>query len=473
MQSFEYAAPDTLEEALALLRAHGAEAKVLAGGQSLVPLLNYRLARPRLVVDITGLPLAHVRAEDGWLRVGGLARHHELEELTEIARPCPLLPEVARLIGNVRVRSLGTVGGSLAHADPAAELPLAMVALDARLTLASASGRRVVAARDFFTGYLSTVLGADELLTEIAVPVTRGMGWAVEEFARCAGDFAVVAVAAGVSLDRRGRVDDARVAFAGVADRPVRATAAEEALRGQEPSADRLARAAEIARDGLDPQSDAFVSGAYRRLLAGVLARRALRRAGRSAGGPDSGGATPPAGRSPAPSPLGGAPRGASRPPPIMINGRAREVDVRPGETLLEMLRNTLGIFDVKEGCGEGVCGACTGLLDGRPVSSCLVLAAAVRGRAIRTVRGLERDGALHPLQEAFVRHGAVQCGFCTPGMLLTVVAFLERHPRASRDEVRGALAGNLCRCTGYVKILDAVEAYAHDWSLRQSLQSE
>ena len=156
-----------------------------------------------------------------------------------------------------------------------------------------------------------------------------------------------------------------------------------------------------------------------------------------------------------------------------MINGRAREVDVRPGETLLEMLRDTLGIFDVKEGCDEGVCGACTVLLDGRPVSSCLVLAAAVRGRAIRTVRGLEREGGLHPLQEAFVRHGAVQCGFCTPGMLLTALAFLERHPRASRDEVREALAGNLCRCTGYVKILDAVEAYAHDWSLRQSLQSE
>jgi len=460
MHPFEYAAPDTLEEALALLRAHGAEAKVLAGGQSLVPLLNYRLARPRLVVDITGLPLAHVRAEDGWLRVGGLARHHELEELAEIARACPLLPEVARLIGNVRVRSLGTVGGSLAHADPAAELPLAMVALDARLTLASASGRRPVAARDFFTGYLSTVLGADELLTEIAVPVTRGMGWAVEEFARRAGDFAVVAVAAGVSLDRRGRVDDARVAFAGVADRPVRATAAEEALRGQEPSADRLARVAEIARDGLDPQSDAFVSGAYRRLLACVLTRRALGRAVSSSAAPSSEETTVRAAALPPQSSWGRFRRGPSRPPPMMINGRAREVDVRPGETLLEMLRDTLGIFDVKEGCGEGVCGACTVLLDGRPVSSCLVLAAAVRGRAIRTVRGLEREGGLHPLQEAFVRHGAVQCGFCTPGMLLTALAFLERHPRASRDEVRGALAGNLCRCTGYAKILDAVQAY-------------
>src|SRR3989454_10125871 len=323
MQSFEYAAPDTLEEGLALLRAHGAEAKVLAGGQSLVPLLNYRLARPRLVVDITGLPLAHVRAEDGWLRVGALARHHELGELTEIARACPLLPEVARLIGNVRVRSLGTVGGSLAHADPAAELPLAMVALDARLTLASASGRRMVAARDFFTGYLSTVLGAVDLLTEIAVPVTRGMGWAVEEFARRAGDFAVVAVAAGVSLDRRGRVDDARLALGGVADRPVRATAAENVLRGQEPGAERLAHAHEDVRTRLDPQSGAFASGAYRRLLAGVLTRRALTRAVTSAGG-SARLPKPSPGRAPADS---GSPRASDAPrlppPPPALEARS------------------------------------------------------------------------------------------------------------------------------------------------------
>ena len=147
----------------------------------------------------------------------------------------------------------------------------------------------------------------------------------------------------------------------------------------------------------------------------------------------------------------------------FIVNGRAREADVQPGQTLLEALRDTLGIFDVKAGCGEGVCGACTVLLDGRPVSSCLVLAPAVRGRAITTVRGLEREGGLHPLQEAFVRHGAVQCGFCTPGILLTAVAFLERHPRPERAAIRAALEGNLCRCTGYTKIVDAIEAYARE----------
>lgn len=145
----------------------------------------------------------------------------------------------------------------------------------------------------------------------------------------------------------------------------------------------------------------------------------------------------------------------------LTINGRPRELEVAPNQTLLQVLRDTLGIFDAKEGCGEGVCGACTVLLDGRPVSSCLVLAPTARGRAIVTVRGLRDDGELHPLQEAFVRHGAVQCGFCTPGMVLTALAFLERTPRADRQAIRRGLAGNLCRCTGYAKILDAVEAYA------------
>jgi carbon-monoxide dehydrogenase small subunit len=145
----------------------------------------------------------------------------------------------------------------------------------------------------------------------------------------------------------------------------------------------------------------------------------------------------------------------------LTINGRPREVEVEPHRTLLLTLRETLGIFDVKDGCGEGVCGACTVLLDGRPVSSCLVLTPTAAPAAITTVRGLEDGGELHPLQQAFLRHGAVQCGFCTPGMLLTGFAYLERHPRADREALRHAIEGNLCRCTGYAKILDALEDYA------------
>lgn len=142
------------------------------------------------------------------------------------------------------------------------------------------------------------------------------------------------------------------------------------------------------------------------------------------------------------------------------LNGRTREVEVPASQTLLQTLRDTLGNFDAKEGCDEGVCGACTVLLDGRPVSSCLVLTPTARARAVVTLRGLGGHGDLHPLQQAFLDHGAVQCGFCTPGMLLTALAFLERRPQPDREEIREALAGNLCRCTGYAKILDAVEAY-------------
>jgi carbon-monoxide dehydrogenase medium subunit len=252
---------------------------VLAGGQSLVPILNYRLARPRVVVDINGLPLDGARPENGRLRLGALTRHATLEESADVARACPLLREAVALVGNVRVRTLGTLGGSLAHADPAAELPMAMLALDARLTLAGPARRRTLTAREFFIGHLTTALAVDELLVDIDVPAMPEWGWAVEEVARRAGDFAIVAVAALVKLDRRGRVEDARLAFAGVGPTALRAAAAEDALRGHEPTSEMLARAADRAREAIAPDSDAFVSAAYRRLLAHVLTRRALARA--------------------------------------------------------------------------------------------------------------------------------------------------------------------------------------------------
>jgi carbon-monoxide dehydrogenase medium subunit len=281
--SFAYEAPTTVADAVDLLRRHGADAKVLAGGQSLVPLLNYGLADPLVVVDINDLPLARITADNGRLKLGALVRHHQLEESDEIARRCPVLRDAAALIGNVRVRALGTVGGSLAHADPAAELAMVTLALDARLTLVSAAGSRSVDARAFFVGPLTTAMRPDELLAEIDVAAATATGWAIEEIARRAGDFAIVAVTALVSLDRHGRVAHARLAFGGVAATAVRTTAAEDALTGQEPTAERLAQVAILAREALNPQSDAFVSGAYRRHVAGVLARRALTRATRRA----------------------------------------------------------------------------------------------------------------------------------------------------------------------------------------------
>src|SRR2546430_12417283 len=184
MYPFEYVAPATLDEALGLLRQHGDDAKVLAGGQSLIPILHYRLARPRVVIDITRLPLGDIAVENGRLNIGALVRYHRLEESDVIARRCPVLGEAARLIGNVRVRTLGTVGGSLVHADPAAELPAVMTALDARLAVASASGRRTLAAREFFTGPLTTALAPGEIVTGVEIAAMAAHGWAVEEISR-------------------------------------------------------------------------------------------------------------------------------------------------------------------------------------------------------------------------------------------------------------------------------------------------
>lgn len=279
MDEIEYAAPGSLDEALALLARRRGEARVLAGGQSLVPIMNLGLLSSRLIVDINDLPLTSLTVGRDRLSLGSLTRHCSLEESPVVAGACALLTEAVRLVGNVRVRSLGTLGGSLAHADPAAELPLAAVTLDAVLTLRSVRGERRVGAGEFFTGYLSTALEPDELLTAVDVPTTAGHGVALEEVARRAGDFALVAVAAVVRVDGRGRVASVRLGAGGVGAVPVRARDAEDALVGHEPTADRLRQVAGLLADGLEPTGDPFASAAYRRHLARVLGRRALARA--------------------------------------------------------------------------------------------------------------------------------------------------------------------------------------------------
>ncbi|MBI2203324.1 MAG: xanthine dehydrogenase family protein subunit M [Candidatus Rokubacteria bacterium] len=278
MIPFEYHAPATVGDAVAMLAARDG-AKLLAGGQSLVPALTYRLARPGVLVDINALPLADVVRTNGHVRLGALVRHHVLEESPDVRRWCPLLAEAVAYVGNARVRTLGTLGGSLAHADPAAELPVAMVALDARFAAVGAAGSREIPAGEFFRAPLTTALAADEILTAVDVPVTRGAGTAFVELARRPGDFPLVSVAAVVAVDRAGRVADARVVFGGLAGAPQRSAPAEDALRGHEPTPERIAAAAHAARRALRPETDVFASGAYRAHLAEVLARRALRTA--------------------------------------------------------------------------------------------------------------------------------------------------------------------------------------------------
>ena len=279
---FAYAAPDTLEEAVGLLTEHAeAEPRVLAGGQSLIPLMNFRLAKPGYLVDLRNVAgLSGIRRDGDVLVIGAMTRMAEVERSPEVAVAAPLVTEAVGLVAHAPVRNSGTVGDNLAHADPAAELPAVALALDADLVTAGPGGTRVIPAAEFFTGPYSTALAADEILTEIRLPVWPG-GHAFTEFSRVHANFAVVAVAALVELDGDGdgdgdRIRHAALALAGVAPTPVRATAAERALAGAPADVATIRAAAAAAATSLSPAGDLHASPETRRGLARTYLRRGI-----------------------------------------------------------------------------------------------------------------------------------------------------------------------------------------------------
>ena len=274
----EYEAPATIAEAVDLLAEHQDEASVLAGGQSLIPLLALRLARPAVLIDINRVgELSGVSVTDGRVAIGAMTREYAAEESETVAGSVPLLAAALPLVGHEAIRSRGTIGGSMAHADPAAELPAVAVALDAELVARSARGERTIPAADFFQGFLTTALAPDELLVEVRLPLQKG-GSSLKEVTRRHGDFALAGAAAAVTVEG-GRIWDARVALMGVGQGPVRATEAEAALRGAEPGDAVLREAARRAAADLQPSSDVHATATYRRRVAEVLVRRALQEA--------------------------------------------------------------------------------------------------------------------------------------------------------------------------------------------------
>jgi aerobic carbon-monoxide dehydrogenase medium subunit len=280
LPSVEYEAPTTTAEAVGLLAEHQDEASVLAGGQSLIPLLALRLARPAVLIDINGVrELSGMSRANGWLAIGAMTREYQAEESAAVASDVPLLAAALPLIGHEAIRSRGTIGGSLAHADPAGELPAVALALDAEFVLRGQARGRVIPATDWFQGYLATSRHPDELLVEVRFPVAApGTGVAFQEVARRHGDFAIVGLAASLTL-AGGAITDARLAFSGVADVPVRAAEAEALLIGERPSPELFDEAARVATAGIDPPADLHGSAEYRKKIAAALVRRGLRAA--------------------------------------------------------------------------------------------------------------------------------------------------------------------------------------------------
>jgi carbon-monoxide dehydrogenase medium subunit len=283
---FEYEAPTTVADAVGLLAEHGDEASVLAGGQSLIPLLALRLARPEVLIDINGIDeLSGVSAADGWVAIGATTREYVAEESGTVADAVPLLAAALPMIGHEAIRSRGTIGGSLAHADPAAELPAVARALDAEFVVRDQSGMRRIPAAQWFEGYLTTSRHPDELLTEVRFPAARpGTGVSFHEVARRHGDYAIVGLATSLVLTD-GVISDARLAFSGVSDMPVRAADAEDLLAGEVPSAELFDEAARRATKDLDPPADLHGSSDYRKTVAAAVVRRGLRAAADNARG--------------------------------------------------------------------------------------------------------------------------------------------------------------------------------------------
>lgn len=275
---FEYLVPSSVEEAVSLLSRHGDEAKLLAGGHSLVPIMKLRLAQPRYLIDIGRLPgLSYIREENGAIAIGALTTHRTLETSELLKSKLPLLPETAAVIADVQVRNRGTIGGSLVHADPAADLPATALALEAEVRARGPRGERTIRIDDFFVGMLTTAIGADEIATEVRFPVPPARsGSAYLKVPNPASHYAIVGVAVAVTLDGDGRFERARMGLTGVARKPLRAPAAEEALIGKVVDDGAIAEAAERSTDGVQAAGDLHASAEFRLHLTRVNTRRAL-----------------------------------------------------------------------------------------------------------------------------------------------------------------------------------------------------
>ena len=284
--AFDYIAPETLDEALRALADHGEDAKLLAGGHSLLPLLKLRLAHPRLLIDLTRIPgLNGISRQNDKIVIGALATHYQIESSPLLKKTCSLLPETARAIGDVQVRNRGTIGGSLTHADPSADWPAAILALGGELRLRGPRGERRVAAGEFFVGPLTTAIEPNEILTEIRVPAfERRCGGAYLKMAQRASGFAIVGVAVALRVDAEGRCEEIGIGVTGLGDKPFRARAVEARLRGNKLTPKLIAASAAQVADGIDPLEDLHAAAPFRAHLARVYAARAIQAAAKRTG---------------------------------------------------------------------------------------------------------------------------------------------------------------------------------------------
>ena len=475
-----YYTPTSVDETLRLLAEHGSGVRLIAGGTDLLIELRRGVRQVSALIDVSRIPgcggiseADGVRFDDkGWIHIGPAVTHNQAAASNLLAERGFPLALACGQVGTPQLRNRGTIAGNLVTASPANDAIAALWALDARLTLSSVRGDRTLSFADFYQGVRQTALAADEMVTDIAFPAMSPNQRGVFVKLGLRRSHAIALVNAAILLTFDGdTITQARITLGSVAPTIIRALDAERALAGGVLSQRCITEAANLAAQAATPISDIRGGADYRREMVHVLVRRGLTalhdgaRAATSAvpmlWGKEDGRFPPFTGKETC--------HHVESPEPIecTVNGRSVVVQGANDKTLLDMLREDLALTGTKEGCGEGECGACTVWLDGIAVLACLVPAPRAHGSHITTVEGLARGDAgaetapLHPVQQAFIDEGAVQCGYCTPGFVMSAANLLEEIPHPTREQIIAGLHGNLCRCTGYYKIVRAVEKAA------------
>lgn len=464
-----YHSPASLDEALALLNRYGAAARIVAGATDLLLEIE-RGSRSGIadLIDITRIPGLDMISlgQDGFIHLGPLTTHNHVVGSALLRERALPLVQACWSEAAPQIRNRATVAGNLITASPANDSITPLRALDTRLTLRSVQGERVVTLAEFYSGVRRNIMRPDEILTDIALrPLSdQERGIFLKLGLRRAQAISVVNLCAVLRFDGE-RVADAQITLGSAAPTIINATEAEQYLPGKTLTEAVIREAAELSAAAAQPIDDIRGSAAYRREMLRVLAKRALT-ALRDGSQPDNLPQDPAMlwgsdqGRV-----LGALPRSFTHEAGSIIettiNGQPVILKGAAHKNLLRAIRENAGLTGTKEGCAEGECGACTVILDGVAVMSCLVPAPRAEGARIDTVEGLAQDGQLHPIQQAFIEEAAVQCGYCTPGFLMAGASLLAEHPQPSTTQIAQSITGNLCRCTGYYKILRAFERAA------------
>jgi carbon-monoxide dehydrogenase medium subunit len=466
-----YHQPRSVARALALLREYGAAARIVSGGTDVLVELQRGIKPTETLIDVTQLrELKYVRDEGERIAIGGIATHNDVLASQVCAQRAQPLVQACVEVGAPQIRTRATIAGNLVTASPANDTIVPLIAMGGEVVLQSVDGERVVDIAEFFTGFRQTQMRPDELLREIRVrPLAENeRGIFLKLGLRRAQAISVISVAAVVKMNGKA-VSEARIALGCLAPTIVRAKNAEVALVGKALSAETIASAAEAVLEDVSPIGDVRGSAEYRLLAVSALVERSLQRiAGDScAEGLPERHILLDTGEAPALSVKDFDGTIVST-----INGKRTEMRDAGRKTLLNALRENVGLTGSKEGCAEGECGACTVWIDGQAVMSCLVPAAQAHGHALVTIEGLaasHNGKPLHPLQQAYIERGAVQCGFCIPGMLMAGAKLLQECEAPTLEQHQTAISGNICRCTGYRKILDAMQQAASEMGHEES----